>query len=139
MLDLITHSAGHVVAMKAGGMVTGQELQRAIDAIEAAKRSHPLVSLVIIIDDLRWMTLGALLKDVGYGLTQLGDLERYHRAAVVTDQAWLKHVAHLEKRLFRALEIQTFARRDHAAAMAWAAELPRGAHESPEEDGYHGA
>ncbi|MGM0914380.1 MAG: STAS/SEC14 domain-containing protein [Pseudomonadota bacterium] len=139
MLDLITHSAGHVVAIKAGGMVTGQELQRAIDAIEAAKRSHPLVSLVIIIDDLRWMTLGALLKDVGYGLTQLGDLKRYHRAAVVTDQAWLKHVAHLEERLFSAVEIHTFARRDHAAAMGWAAELPKGAHESPEEDGYHGA
>ncbi|NWN84130.1 MAG: STAS/SEC14 domain-containing protein, partial [Halomonas sp.] len=91
------------------------------------------------IDDLRWMTLGALLKDVGYGLTQLGDLERYHRAAVVTDQAWLKYVANLEERLFSAVEIQTFARDDHAAAMAWAAELPRGAHESPEEDGCYGA
>ncbi|MBF7054160.1 STAS/SEC14 domain-containing protein [Halomonas sp. KAO] len=139
MLDLITHSAGHVVAMKAGGVVTASELQRAIDAIEAAKQNHPLVSMVVEIDNLRWMTLGALLKDVGYGLTQLGDLKRYHRVAVVTDQAWLKHVAHLEERLFRALEIQTFAKRDHAAAMAWAAELPRGAHESPEEDGYHGA
>lgn len=139
MLDLITHSAEHVVAIKAGGVVTASELQRAIDAIEATKKTHPLVSLVVIIDDLRWMTLGALLKDVGYGLTQLGDLERYHRAAVVTDQAWLKHVAHLEERLFSAVEIHTFARHDHAAAMAWAAELPRGAHESPEEDGYHGA
>ena len=139
MLDLITHPAEHVVAMKAGGIVTGSELQRAIDAIEAAKRQHPLISLLVIIEDLRFMTLGALLKDVGYGLTQLGDLQRYHRAAVVTDQAWLKHVAHLEERLFRAVEIQTFARRDHAAAMVWAAELPRGAHESPEEDGYHGA
>jgi len=139
MLDLISHPAEHVVAMKAGGIVTGSELQRAIDAIEAAKRQHPLISLLVIIEDLRFMTLGALLKDVGYGLTQLGDLQRYHRAAVVTDQAWLKHVAHLEERLFKAVEIHTFASRDHAAAMAWAAELPTGAHESPEEDGYHGA
>lgn len=139
MLDLITHSAEHVVAMKVGGVVTASELQHAIDAIEATKQDQPLVSLVVIIDDLRWMTLGALLKDVGYGLTQLGDLERYHRAAVVTDQAWLKYVANLEERLFSAVEIQTFARDDHAAAMAWAAELPRGAHESPEEDGCYGA
>lgn len=69
MLDLITHSAEHVVAMKMGGVVTASELQHVIDAIEATKQDQPLVSLVVIIDDLRWMTLGALLKDVGYGLT----------------------------------------------------------------------
>lgn len=139
MLDLITHSAEHVVAMKAGGVVTGPELQRAIDAVEAAKQAHPRVSLVVEIDGLRWLTLSALLKDLGYGLTQLGDLKHYHRAAVVTDQEWVKHIAHLEEQLFKSVEIRTFPKGDHATAMAWAAELPRGAHESPEEDGYHGA
>ncbi|MFY0991903.1 STAS/SEC14 domain-containing protein [Halomonas sp. C05BenzN] len=139
MLEFIPHPAGHVVAMRVGGIVTAQELQRAIDAIEAAKRDHPVISLVAELDDLRWMTLTALLKDVGYGLTQLGDLDRYHRAAVITDKEWLKHIAHLEDRLFRALEIRTFSTREHAAAMAWVGELPKGAHEDPEEDGYHGA
>lgn len=139
MLDLITHPAEHVVAMKAGGIVTGSELQRAIDAIEAAKRNHPLISLVVEIDDLRLMTLTALLKDVGYGLTQLGDLDHYHRAAVVTDQALIQLITDLEERLFKAVEIRTFPGHEHAAAMAWAAELPPGAHENPEEDGYHGA
>jgi hypothetical protein len=93
---------------------------------------------VVEIDDLRWLTLTALLKDIGYGLTQLGDLEHYYRAAVITDKEWVKHIAHLEERLFQALEIRTFPKRDRAAAMAWAAELPKGAHEDPEEDGYHG-
>lgn len=139
MLDLISSQAEHVVAMKASGIVTGQELQGAIDAIEAAKQAHPRISLVIEIDGLRWLTLTALLKDLGYGLTQLGDLARYHRAAVVTDQEWVTHLAHLEERLFKAVEIRTFPRREHAAAMAWAADLPRGEHEDPEEDGYHGA
>ncbi|MFG6157769.1 STAS/SEC14 domain-containing protein [Halomonas sp. 1390] len=139
MLDLISHPAEHVVAMKASGVVKAQELQHAIDAIEAAKRAHPRVSLVVEIDGLRWMTLTALLKDVGYGLTQLGDLEHYHRAAVVTDQEWVKHLAHLEERLFKAVEIRTFSQREHAEAMTWAAELPKGDHEDPEEDGYHGA
>lgn len=139
MLDLISHPADHVVAMKAGGVVTGQELQRAIDAIEAAKRVHPKVSLVVEIDSLRFMTLTALLRDIGYGLTQLGDLEHYHRAAVVTDQEWVKQIAHLEERLFKAVNIRTFPKREHVAAMAWAGELPKGGHESPEEDGYHGA
>ncbi len=139
MLDLISHPAEHVVAMKVGGVVTGSELQHAIDAIETAKRDHPVISLVVEVDNLRFMTLTALLKDVGYGLTQLSDLERYYRAAVVTDQAWIEHIAHLEERLFKAVEIRTFPLHAHADAMAWAAELPTGAHENPEEDGYHGA
>lgn len=139
MLDLISHPVAHVVAMKAGGIVTGSDLQRAIDAIEAAKRDHPVISLVVEIDNLRLMTLTALLKDIGYGLTQLGDLDRYHRAAVVTEQAWIEHIVHLEERLFKAVEIRTFRNDEHADAMTWAAELPRGTHEDPEEDGYHGA
>ncbi len=139
MLELIPHPADHVVAMKAGGTVTAQELQRAIDAIEAAKQAHPRVSMVVELDDLRWMTLTALMKDIGYGLTQLGDLEHYYRAAVITDKEWIKHIAHLEERLFRALEIRTFPRRERDAAMAWVGELPSGASDEPEEDGYHGA
>ncbi|SDK16349.1 STAS/SEC14 domain-containing protein [Billgrantia gudaonensis] len=139
MLEFITHPAEHVVAMKVGGVVTARELQQAIDAIEAAKRSHPRVSLLVELDDLRWMTLTALLKDLGYGLTQLGDLDRYHRAAVITDKEWIKHVAHLEDRLFRALEVRTFPHREYAAAKQWVGELPKGDHANPEEDGYHGA
>ncbi|MBF8224486.1 SpoIIAA family protein [Halomonas sp. 328] len=139
MLEFISHPAEHVVAIKIGGVVTASELQQAIDAIETAKRSHPRISMLAELDDMRWMTLTALLKDIGYGLTQLGDLKRYHRAAVITDKEWIKHIAHLEDRLFKAMEIRTFPSHDYAAAMQWVGELPKGAHENPEEDGYHGA
>ncbi|PRY72222.1 SpoIIAA family protein [Halomonas ventosae] len=139
MLEFITHPADHVVAMKIGGVVSARELQQAIDAIEAAKRNHPRISLLAELDGLRWMTLTALLKDVGYGLTQLSDLERYHRVAVITDKEWIKHLAHLEDRLFKALDIHTFPHREYAGALAWVGALPRGEHENPEEDGYHGA
>lgn len=139
MLEFITSPAEHVVAMRVGGVVTGQELQQAIDAIEAAKRQHTRISLLAELDGMRWMTLPALLKDVGYGLTQLGDLEHYYRAAVVTDQEWIKHIAQLEDRFFKAMEIRTFPSQDLLAAMEWVSELPKGDHENPEDDGYHGA
>ncbi|MCL7939966.1 STAS/SEC14 domain-containing protein [Halomonas sp. ATCH28] len=139
MLEFITHSADHVVAMKIGGVVSARELQQAIDAIEAAKRNHPRISLLAELDGLRWMTLTALLKDVGYGLTQLGDLERYQRVAVITDKEWIKHLAHLEDHLFKSVDIHTFPHREYVGALSWVGELPRGEHENPEEDGYHGA
>ncbi|GHE20268.1 STAS/SEC14 domain-containing protein [Halomonas urumqiensis] len=139
MLEFITHPAEHVVAIRVGGVVTARELQQAIDAIETAKRHHPRVSMLAELDGLRWMTLTALLKDLGYSLTQLGDLAHYHRAAVITDKELIKHIAKLEDRLFKAMEIRTFSHREHAAAMRWVGELPKGDHENPEEDGYHGA
>ncbi|MGM0783700.1 MAG: STAS/SEC14 domain-containing protein [Pseudomonadota bacterium] len=139
MLTFITHPAEHVVAIKVGGVVTARELQQAIDAIEAVKRNHSRVSLLAELDDLRWMTPTAVLKDLGYGLTQLGDLAHYHRAAVITDKEWIKPIVHLEDRLFKAMEIRTFPHSEYAAAMEWVGELPQGDHANPEEDGYHGA
>ncbi|MBY6207919.1 MULTISPECIES: STAS/SEC14 domain-containing protein [Halomonas] len=143
MLEQIPHPADHVVAIRAGGTVTAQELQQAIDLIEAAKKRYPKVSMVAELDDLRWMTLTALLRDLGYGLTQIGELDHYHRAAVITDKEWIKHVAHLEDRLVKKIEIRTFSHKERDAAMAWVAALPPGAdsasEDEPERDGYHGA
>ncbi|WP_442489566.1 STAS/SEC14 domain-containing protein [Halomonas litopenaei] len=147
MLEQIPHPAEHVVAIRAGGTVTAQELQQAIDLIEMTKKRCPKVSLVAELDNLRWMTLTALLRDLGYGLTQIGELDHYHRAAVITDKEWIKHIAHLEDKLVRKIEIRTFSHKEHSAAMEWVAELPQGTtqetsdddDEEPEQKGYHGA
>ncbi|GEN24321.1 STAS/SEC14 domain-containing protein [Halomonas cupida] len=139
MLECLPPPAPHVVAMKLGGTISASELQKAIDAIETAKRDHDRISMVAEIDGLRWMTLTALLKDVGYGLTQIGEFKHYHRAAVITDQEWIKHIAHLEEKLFKAIEIKTFPPTERQAAMDWVSQLPNGQRETPEEDGYHGA
>ncbi|ALM52003.1 STAS/SEC14 domain-containing protein [Halomonas huangheensis] len=139
MLEKLPSPAPHVVALKVGGTVTARELQHAIDAVEAAKKDHGRISMLAEIDNLRWMTATAVLKDIGYGLTQFGELKRYHRAAVVTDQEWIKHMAHLEEKLFKAIEIKSFTTAERNAAIAWVSELPRGENEDPEDDGYHGA
>lgn len=128
MLELITAPAPHVVAMRAAGRVTATELQQAIDTIEEAKQRHARVSLYAEIDAMRWMTGSALLRDLGYGLTQLGQLSHFYRAAVVTDRRWLRTLATLENRLFRPLEIQVFNNSEKQAALEWVAELPNSAH-----------
>ncbi|WP_136064170.1 SpoIIAA family protein [Modicisalibacter radicis] len=124
MLELITAPAAHVVALRVGGRLDARELQTAIDAIEAAKRAHPRVSLYAELDALRWMSASALLRDLGYGLTQLGQLSHFHRAAAVSDHRWLHPVVAAENRLFRPLEVRLFANARKAEAMAWACELP---------------
>lgn len=123
MLELITAPAAHVVALRVSGRLDARELQTAIDAIEAAKRVHPRVSLYAEIDALRWMSASALLRDLGYGLTQLGQLSHFHRAAAVSDHRWLRPIVAAENQLFRPLEVRLFGNAKKAEAMAWACDL----------------
>ena len=62
---------------------------------------------------------------------------------MITDKEWIKHIAHLEDKLVRKIEIRTFSHKEHSAAMEWVAELPEAAtddaDEEPEQKGYHGA
>lgn len=124
MLELLPPGADHVVAMRVSGRVTTDDLQTAIDAIETVKKAHPRVSLYTEIDEMRWMTFTAFLRDLGYGLTQIGDLDRYYRAAVLSDKHWVRHLTRLENRLFRTLEIRTFPTRERPTALEWVRQLP---------------
>ncbi|MBB3229406.1 STAS/SEC14 domain-containing protein [Halomonas stenophila] len=124
MLELLPPGADHVVAMRVSGRVTAADLQPAIEAIEAVKKSHPRVSLYTELDEMRWMTFTAFLRDLGYALTQVGDLDRYYRAAVLSDKHWVRHLTRLENRLFKAMEIRTFPTREKSTALEWVRQLP---------------
>ncbi|XKE44162.1 STAS/SEC14 domain-containing protein [Halomonas organivorans] len=124
MLELLPPGADHVVAMRVSGRVTAGDLQTAIDAIETVKKAHPRISLYTEIDEMRWMTFTAFLRDLGYALTQVGDLDRYYRAAVLSDRHWVHHLTRLENRLFKTMEIRTFPTRDKPLALEWVRQLP---------------
>lgn len=124
MIELIPGDRPHVLAMRASGQVDADDLQRVIDALEALKKTQPRISLYAELDEMRWMTFTAFLRDLGYGLTQLGDMDRYYRAAIVTDKPWMKHIARLENRVFRDLEVRTFPLRDKQAAWSWVEHQP---------------
>nr|WP_163502475.1 STAS/SEC14 domain-containing protein [Halomonas socia] len=128
MIELLPSGAAHLVAMRISGRIDGRDLQCIIDAIEETKRQHPRVSFYVELDQLRWMTATALLRDVGYGLTQLSELSHYYRAAVVSDKRWVKRLVRLEDRLFRSLEMRVFPTHQHDIALEWARHLP----EAPE-------
>jgi hypothetical protein len=124
MLELITVPAPHVVAIRISGRIDADELQRGIDAIEQAKQQHDKVSLYVEVDNLRWMTGTALVRDIGYGLTQFGRMHRFYRAAVVSDQQWVRTMANIENQLFQAIEVRAFPREDQHVAMKWVSETP---------------
>ena len=124
MIELTPSDAPHVIAMRASGRVDEKDLQRVIDTIEDLKKTQPRISLYAELDEMRWMTFTAFLRDLGYGLTQVGEMDRFYRAAIVTDKQWMKHIVRLDNRLFREFETRTFPIRDKEAAWTWVRHQP---------------
>lgn len=124
MLDILPSYAPHVVAMRVSGLLGNKDLQCAIDAIEAKKKMHPRINVYTELDDMRWMTFTAFLRDLGYGLTQYGDLNRYFRAAVLSDQRWVHHLTQLESHILKPMHIRAFPTNQKAQAREWINRLP---------------
>jgi hypothetical protein len=108
--------------MRATGRVDAADVERGITAVEQSLKSHARVAIHAEID-ISGMTPRALVKDIGYGLSKLGELRRFSRAAVVTDQRWVRWIASVEGALF-PIDVRVFALSQKDAAMAWASEPP---------------
>ena len=97
MLDLLP-APDPVVAMRATGRIDEADIERGIEAVEAALQRHPRIAIYAEVE-MSSMTPGAFLRDLGYGLGKVRDLSRFPRLAVVTSQDWLRYVAWVQDRI----------------------------------------
>ena len=114
----------HVIACRMTGEVKGDDYDTLASALDAALERHPRISLYVEVSDVLHMTGEAVLKDIGYGLEQIRYLNRFYRAALVTDVEWLRTLAKWENRVVPFVHVRAFPLAEREAAQAWAAELP---------------
>ena len=119
MLELLEAQDG-VIAMRATGFLDAADIERGIAAVDEALNTHARLSIYAEVD-IAGMTPRALLKDIAYGISKLGELRRFWRAAVVTDQHWISWIARAENAMF-PVEIRVFPRAAKEAAMSWVSE-----------------
>ncbi|MCB5175846.1 SpoIIAA family protein [Microvirga lenta] len=128
MLEIIPAS-DQVVAMRASGRIDESDIERSIAAVEAALARQDRIALYAEID-IAGITPGALTRDIGYGLGKLRELHRFPRAAVVTDQEWVRWIARVEQAILPGVEVRIFPPAEKDAALAWASEpIPHSASE----------
>lgn len=96
---------------------------RRTHALERQLSAHQRVAIFGDFTDLQGLTLDALLKDVRYSASKLGELKRFSRVAVVSDTPWLRAWAKLGWTLVPQATVRTFGSTERDAALAWAAEL----------------
>ncbi|MEF2072861.1 STAS/SEC14 domain-containing protein [Consotaella aegiceratis] len=117
----VLQSDGPILVVEATGKLDGDDVDRAIAAYEEvlAKAAGGKVSALAIMRDVTGMTAEGFLKDLRYSLPRFRELWRFHRAAVVTDNAWLRNIAKVEDLVLPKVEIRTFPLDEEAAARAW--------------------
>ncbi len=132
MLDVLP-SRETMVAMRVTGRVDEHDIERGIQAIEAALAREQAISLLVEIE-ITGMTAGAFTRDLGYSLGKLRDLHRFSRVAVVTGQDWLRTLAHVQDRILPHVEVHALMPAERDEALAWVSQ-PAKEPEAREEPG----
>jgi hypothetical protein len=122
MLEILP-STGPLVAFRATQTLTGEDYDRLIAALEDQLKRHERVSMYAEVDDLKGLTLPALLRDMRYGASKIGELHRFARVAVVTDTGWLRAWSQFAWGIVPRASLRTFSTSEREAARAWAEEL----------------
>ena len=124
MIQTLPAPAPHVVALRIGETVAGDDLDAVTRSIDSALATHDHLSLFLAFDDWTSITPAAVLKEVGLGLRHLGHLDRFERVAVLTDKKWLQTAAGLKGALIPGVEVRAFPLAERSDALDWITEHP---------------
>lgn len=120
----ILESSKYLVAMKLTGDFSAEDVVKANKAVDEALKNNERVSFFVEIDRSVQMTFEGLAKDFLEGISKIGQLRRFYRAAVVTDKSWVAAMARVEGLVFSSMDIRVFELEDRAKAFSWASEAP---------------
>ncbi len=121
MIEIVA-APDHVLAYRYSGTLTAEDYDRVIEVLEDKLRRHAKIGVYADMTAFAGLTLEALAHDLRYSLSKLGQLERYHRAALVTDNAWLRGLTTMAATIFPMIEARAFEANEAEAALAWASE-----------------
>jgi hypothetical protein len=128
MLDVL-NAPDHVVALRVSGRVEEQDIERGIEAIEAALQSQDRLG-ILVEAEITGMAVGAFTKDLTYSLGKLRDLYRFSRVAVVTGQEWVRTITQVQDRILPFVDVRSFRPSEREEAIAWVSNLPMSAEPS---------
>ena len=123
----ILKSPKHLVAMRLSGDITAADVAKAYQATQDALKNNDRISFFAEIDKSVNLTIEGLVKDAVEGIGQICKLNKYYRAAVVTDKGWIANIARAEGVLFCTIDTRVFDPKESDKAMAWASEKPEAA------------
>ena len=109
---------GDVIEFNITGTVTLEEYDAAIPEMERLIAEHGKLSAVTVIHDFKHMELGALWRDLTWGV---GHMSKLRRGAVVTDSGWIGTMTRASSTVLHT-QLRAFGMDQLDAARAWVRE-----------------
>ena len=123
MLEILP-SPKHVIAIRFTGGFTAEDVTNMYRAVDEALKDNERISFFAEFDKSVELTFEGLLKDAVEGISRLGQLNRFYRAAVVTNRNWTATIARLESLILPYVDVRVFKFDEKEKALAWASETP---------------
>lgn len=122
MLRFLDLEAGDIWAVRVEGTLGSDDIALAMATLDGRLSRPGDVRCYLEAEDMDGVTIGAMLKDVLYGLRHVGDVPRFERFAIVADQPWLHVLAKFEDKLMIGVEVRAFPPEQRDAAREWITE-----------------
>jgi len=122
MLRFLDLGSDNVWAVHVVGKLVSDDIAIAMATLDEQLSRPGDVRCYFEAEEMDGVTIGAVLKDLLYGLRHVGDVPRFERFAIVADQPWLHTLAKFEDKLLIGVEVRAFPPEQRAAARAWITE-----------------
>jgi SpoIIAA-like len=122
MLRFLDLEAGDIWAVRVEGTLGSDDIALAMATLDGRLSRPGNVRCYLEAEDMDGVTIGAMWKDVLYGLRHVGDVPRFERFAIVADQLWLHILAKFEDKLMIGVEVRAFPPEQRDAAREWITE-----------------
>lgn len=117
-MSSIKHS-GCRIEMVIDGKIDSEQMESLIVEFIDSSENLDSIQLLYIDDDFKLPTLGALVVKLSHFGSLLKISRKIQRAALLTNQGWLKKAAEFENAIIPWIEIKTFDTTAREQAEAW--------------------
>lgn len=118
MMEFI-ESTDDVIALTIAGKITGADLDRVMDRLEAVMARHAKVHVFVETRGIDGIELSGLPAYMGRAFPLFGKLSHFGRVAVVADQGWIRAATRIESAMLPAISYRTFTPGEREAVLAW--------------------
>ncbi len=115
----VTRVGENRLDIEMSGKLDSAQMKTALDELVEKAEGIENGRLLYDVVDYHLPSLGAIGLEFSRLPSMLRLMNRFTRAAVLTDKAWLKTISEFEGALYPGLEIKAFGRDQKAAAEAW--------------------
>jgi hypothetical protein len=118
MIEFIP-SSDFVLAIRVSGRVDGDDLDSALDRLEAKLDSNDLLHIYVETREIDGIDIAGLGRYTARALPLFGKLRRFGRVAVVADQSWVRIGSRIEAGLLPFIDYRVFEPHESEQALAW--------------------